>query len=71
MNTKVKKIALYTFALIVLHIIISFIFIYICYICDLHEDLTDKEKFFKWFNSNYLILFFFYIYFVVREIRKK
>ena len=70
MNPKTKKIIIFSVSLIILHILISLIYIPIAKEFSFHPNLSNMEIFMKWFKTSSIILLFPFLYFIVREIKK-
>lgn len=72
MNYKIKKILIYSLAVLLIYIIIVVSYFYISKELNFHPELTDKQIIMSWFSFKRLILFIFpYLFFVIRFIRKK
>jgi hypothetical protein len=67
---KTKKIIILSILFLLVHIIISFLYIPFSSVFNFNEGLENKEIFFKGFRTFYLALLFPYIFSLVRLIKR-
>lgn len=71
MHSKTNKIVLYSVALVLLHILFSLGYLVIAKVFSFYPTLSNIDIFMKWFKEYWVVLLFPFLYFVIREIRKK